>query len=53
VRSRVLSFYENGQISRREYEVVLAWRRTAERLGRMPVQKWLARVDGSSGPGEE
>jgi hypothetical protein len=51
VRSRVLSLYENGQIDREQYEAVLWWRRSAERLSRLPTQKWLTQVDGSHQPG--
>jgi hypothetical protein len=51
VRSRVLNFYETGLIDRQQYEAVLGWRRAAERLGRLPTQKWLARIDGSRQPG--
>jgi hypothetical protein len=50
VRSRALALVENKLISGQEYQTVLWWRRAAEQLGRMPSQKWLARVDGSSRP---
>jgi hypothetical protein len=52
VKSRLLGLYETGQIDRYQYEAALWWRQAIERIGRIPIQKWRVRVDGSSRPGE-
>jgi hypothetical protein len=52
VKSRLLGLYETGQIDRYQYEAALWWRRAIERVGRLPIQKWTVRVDGSSRPGD-
>jgi hypothetical protein len=52
VKSRLLGLYETGQIDRYQYEAALWWRGAIERIGRMPIQKWTVRVDGSSRPGD-
>jgi hypothetical protein len=51
VRSRAAALFENNEIDGRQYQAVLWWRRAVERLGRVPGQQWLTRVDGSHPPG--
>jgi hypothetical protein len=52
VRSRALALFENNLIDGQQYGTFLWWRREVERLGKMPVQKWLPRVDGAVRPGD-
>jgi hypothetical protein len=51
VRSRALALFENNLIDGQQYGTLLWWRRSVERLGRVPVQKWVARIDGARQPG--
>jgi hypothetical protein len=51
VRSRALALFENNLINGQQYQTVLWWRRSVERIGRMPVQKWTAYIDGARQPG--